>query len=170
MYRYHTLPAARAKAVRLGYRGALYAWESADSGAETPPPYVVTADGQVVTIRCGTDEQHISADITCAVWQYWQATGDTAFLRDAGAEIVLETARFWASRAALEADGRSHIRGVISPDEYHEGVDDNAFTNVLAQWNLERGLEVAQLLRTRWPDRWLALQQRLDLSPEELDV
>ncbi len=170
LYRFHTLPAARAKATRLGYRGALYAWESADSGEEATPPYVVMPDGQVITIRCGTDEQHISADIAYAVWQYWQATGDAAFLRDAGAEMLLETARFWASRAALESDGRYHIRNVIGPDEYHEGVDDNAFTNVLAQWNLERGLEVAALLRARWPDRWAGLLQRLDLSPEELDV
>ena len=170
MYRIHTLPAARAKATRLGYRGAVYAWESADSGDEATPPYVVTPDGQVVTIRCGTDEQHISADVAYAVWQYWQVTGDAVFLRDAGAEIVLETARFWASRAMLEADGRYHIRNVIGPDEYHEGVDDNAFTNELAQWNLERGLEVAQLLLSRWPDRWLALQQSLSLSSEVLDV
>jgi kojibiose phosphorylase len=69
----------------------------------------------------------------------------------------------------LEADGRYHIRGVIGPDEYHEGVDDNAYTNVMAQWNLERGLEVAALLARRWPDRWAALRDQLGLTPEELD-
>jgi trehalose/maltose hydrolase-like predicted phosphorylase len=168
MYRYHTLPAARAKATRLGYRGALYAWESARTGDEATPPFVIGPDGRVIPIRCGTDEQHISADIAYAVWQYWQATDDTAFLREAGAEIVLETARFWSSRSALEADGRYHIRGVIGPDEYHEGVDDNAFTNGMAIWNLERGLEVAALLRERWPERWTDLRAQLALTPDEL--
>ena len=71
-----------------------------------------------------------------AVWQYWQVTGDDAFVEDMGAEIVMETARFWASRATPGDDGRLHICKVIGPDEYHERVDDNAYTNVMAQWNL----------------------------------
>ena len=86
-------------------------------------------------------EQHISADIAYAVWQYWRVTGDDEFFLQAGAEILLETARFWASRALAEADGGRHIRHVIGPDEYHEDVDDNAFTNVMARWNIARGLE-----------------------------
>ena len=170
MYRYHTLPGARAKAARLGFRGALYAWESTDTGEEATPPYVIGPEGEVIPIRCGTEEQHISADIAYAVWQYWSATQDTRFLLDAGAEIILETARFWASRAAREADGRYHIRGVIGPDEYHEGVDDNAYTNVLAQWNLERGVEVAALLQARWPAHWAALAARLELGAAELEA
>ena len=89
-----------------------------------------------------------------AVWQYWQATADDEFLLEAGAEIVLETARFWASRGQLRGRRPLPHRGVIGPDEYHEGVDDNAYTNGMAQWNLERGLEVADLLRARWPERW----------------
>jgi len=168
MYRVRTLPAARAKAERLGFRGALYAWESADSGEETTPPYAVGPNGRVIPIRCGTEEHHISADIAYAAWQYWQATGDGSFLLDGGADVILETARFWASRATLEGDGRYHIRGVIGPDEYHEGVDDNAYTNVMAQWNLERGVEVQALLQARWPERWTALSERLNLEPDEL--
>jgi trehalose/maltose hydrolase-like predicted phosphorylase len=168
MYRYHTLPAARAKAARLGYRGALYAWESADTGEETTPEMVIGPDGSPVPVLCGTHEQHISADVAQAVWHYWRATEDERFLLDAGAEIVLETARFWASRATPEDDGRLHIRGVIGPDEYHERVDDNAYTNVLAQWNLERGWEVAALLRERWPARWAELAHRLGLREDEL--
>jgi trehalose/maltose hydrolase-like predicted phosphorylase len=168
MYRFHTLPAARAKAVRLGYRGALYAWESTDTGEEATPTHAVDWNGQVVAIRCGTEEHHISADIAYAVWQYWQSTQDTTFLCEAGAEILLETARFWASRATRESDGRYHIRGVIGPDEYHEGVDDDAFTNAMARWNLECGCEVARMLAVRWPDRWQVLQRQLDLSADEL--
>ena len=169
MYRYHTLPAARQKARRRGYQGALYAWESADTGEEVTPPTVIGPDGTIIPILCGEQEQHISADVAYAVWQYWQATADERFLIEAGAEIMLETARFWASRAQLGADNRYHIRKVIGPDEYHESVDDNAYTNVMAQWNLERGLEVVDLLRQRWPERWQALATELQLEEPELE-
>mgnify|MGYP000654481870 CR=1 FL=1 len=160
--------AARAKAIRMGWRGALYAWESADTGEEATPERVVGPDRKVVDVLSGTQEQHISADVAYAVWQYWQATGDETFLLDFGAEVLLETARFWASRAKLEADGRHHIRGVIGPDEYHENIDDNAFTNLMARWNIERGLEVAELVGARWPERWTPLSSRLRLADEEL--
>jgi len=169
MYRYHTLPAARAKAARLGFRGALYAWESANTGEETTPTHVVGPDGLVIPILSGTQEHHISADIAYAVWQYWQATDDNAFLLGAGAEIMLETARFWASRASLEQDGCFHIREVIGPDEYHEAVDDNAFTNLLAAWNLERGVEIVRLLRERWPGSMDELATRLELGDAEVE-
>jgi len=163
MYRFHTLPGARAKAAHYGFKGALYAWESADTGSETTPERVVRADGTVVEILTGRMEHHISADVAYAVWQYWRATGDDDFLLDAGAEILLETARFWASRAAAEPDGRRHIRHVIGPDEYHEDVDDNAFTNMMARWNIKRALETMELLRAA------ALWKRLTLSDDELD-
>jgi kojibiose phosphorylase len=168
MYRYHTLPAARAKAKQMGYHGALYAWESADTGEETTPPYALGPERKVIRILCGQQEHHISADIAYAVWRYWQATRDTAFMLDAGAEIILETSRFWASRAHLEEDGRFHIREVIGPDEYHEGVDDNAYTNVMAAFNLECGLKVADLIERRWPERWTALKRKLRLKSDEL--
>ena len=169
MYRFRTLDGARAKAARMGWRGALYAWESADTGAETTPEQVIGPDRQVIDILCGRQEQHISADVAYAVWQYWQATGDDGFLRDAGAEILLETGRFWASRAQLEADGYRHIRDVIGPDEYHEHVDDNAFTNVMARWNIRRAIDVAALLRKRWPECWTSLSSRLGLDDAELE-
>ncbi len=168
MYRFHTLDGARGKAARLGWRGALYAWESADTGAEATPEHAIGPDRKVVTILCGTQEQHISADVAYAVWQYWDVTGDEAFLLDAGAEILLETARFWASRAAMEADGHRHIRGVIGPDEYHEHIDDNAFTNVMARWNILRALDAAALLRARWPERWTTLASRIGVDDAEL--
>ncbi|MEQ7154209.1 glycoside hydrolase family 65 protein [Brevundimonas aurifodinae] len=168
MYRFHTLGGARAKAADRGWRGAFYAWESADSGIETTPEQAVGPDRQITDILTGTQEQHISADVAYAVWQYWQATGDDDFLVEAGAEILLETARFWASRAQPEADGLRHIRGVIGPDEYHETIDDNAFTNVMARWNIRRALDVAALLGERWPERWADLSIRLDLHDAEL--
>jgi HAD superfamily hydrolase (TIGR01509 family) len=169
MYRFHTLPAARAKAARISCRGALYAWESADTGAETTPEHVVGPDGAVLDILCGKLEQHVSADIAYAVWQYWRAAEDDDFFLTAGAEIMLETARFWASRAAPEADGKRHIRHVIGPDEYHEDVDDSAFTNSMARWNIERGLETVEVLKARWPKCAAALADRLELGEAELD-
>lgn len=168
MYRFHTLDGAREKAKRLGWDGALYAWESADTGADVTPAHSVAPDRTVLDILCGVQEQHISADVAYAIWQYWAATGDAAFMRDAGAEILLETARFWVSRAVPEADGRRHVRGVIGPDEYHETIDDNAFTNVMARWNIERAVETVELLRRRWLDRWIELSIRLDLDETEI--
>jgi len=168
MYRWHTHAGARAKAARMGYRGALYAWESADTGAETTPEYITDPDGRVLRVLSGSLEQHISADVAYAVWQYWQASRDDRFLLDAGAEILLETARFWASRATREPDGAYHICGVIGPDEYHEDVDDNAFTNVMAAWNIARALDVVAFLHEAHAERWSALARALDLTDDEL--
>ena len=168
MYRFHTLPGARAKAAKLGYRGALYAWESTDTGEETTPEKVIDSEGRLIPVLCGLEEHHISADVAYAVWQYWRATLDDEFFLAAGAEILLETARFWASRATLESDGRYHIRGVIGPDEYHETIDDNAFTNVMAAWNIERGLDVIAALGERWAEHEQCLRKRLALENAEL--
>jgi trehalose/maltose hydrolase-like predicted phosphorylase len=168
LFRYHTLHAAREKAASMGYQGALYAWESTDTGEETTPTAVRTKDGEVVEILNGTQEQHISADVAYGVWQYWLATHDEAFMREAGAEILIETARFWASRAQLEGDGVYHIRGVIGPDEYHPTVDDNAYTNMLARWNIHRALEIAELVKQQWPERWGELRRQLHLTAAEL--
>jgi trehalose/maltose hydrolase-like predicted phosphorylase len=167
MYRFHTLDGARRKAARLGYRGALYAWESAETGDEATPEEIVDPAGRSLKILCGLEEQHISADVAYAVWKYWEVTGDDGFMVEAGAEIVLETARFWASRAVLEDDGRYHIRRVIGPDEYHETVDDNAYTNGMAAWNLGRGHEVAEWLVAQHPEVWRRLEQALALDPAE---
>jgi kojibiose phosphorylase len=131
------------------------------------PPLVTAPDGNVIRILTGEQEHHISADVAFAVWSYWQTTSDERLLLGAGAEILIETARFWASRAVREDDHRYHIRGVIGPDEYHETVDDNAYTNGLAQWNLEVAEEVTRLLPERWPEQWRELSCRLNLDAEE---
>ncbi|MBX6773277.1 MAG: hypothetical protein IRY83_16255, partial [Chloroflexi bacterium] len=166
-YRYHTLPAARRKAAALGFRGAFYAWESTDTGTDVTPTEVAMPDGEVVPLETGTREVHISADVAYAVWQYWQATGDARFLLDMGAEILIETARFWVSRAVRGDNGRLHLCGVIGPDEYHTGVDDDAYTNGMARWNLARAADAVELIRTRWPEHFAALAERLQLEADE---
>jgi kojibiose phosphorylase len=167
MYRYHTLDAARRKARAQGYGGALYAWESADTGEEVTPHGVVAPDGRLVVIRTGEREHHISADIAYGVWQYWRVTGDDAFMVAAGMEILVETARFWANRARVESDGRAHIPQVIGPDEYHELVDDNAYTNTMAAFNLEHAADAVAILSRGQADHWQRLAARLDITDSE---
>ncbi len=171
MYRYHTLPGARRKAQLAGYEGAMYAWESAATGDETTPRWVPGPQGEeLVRIWCGDIEQHISADVAYGVMQYWHATGDHAWMRDYGAEIVLETARFWRSRAEWDPErGCYELHDVIGPDEYHEHVNNNAYTNRMAVWNLEAGLEVLHWLQADFPDRAAALIEQLKLIPTDLE-
>lgn len=168
MYRYHTLPAARDKAREYGYRGALYAWESTDTGVDQTPPFVINAAGERLEILTGLQEHHISADIAYAVWQYWHATRDEAFMLNYGAEMILELARFWASRAKLEDDGRYHIHQVIGPDEFHEHADDNAYTNRMAQWVLHRGQEVVDWIKANHAERWPDLAAKIGFDDGEL--
>ncbi len=169
-YRYHTLPGARRKAAQAGYEGAMVAWESAASGDDVTPPWVLDPRGsELVRIWPGEIEQHISADVAYAVWQYWRATGDDAWMREQGAQIVLETAVFWGSRAEYDEErDRYEIRDVIGPDEYHDHVDNNAFTNRLVKWHLETALELLAWLRHKDPSRARQLEGQLGLTPERL--
>jgi kojibiose phosphorylase len=169
MYRYHTLDAARRKAEANGFKGAMYAWESADTGDETTPTTVPGPNGSVIQILTGELEHHISADVAYAVWQYWRGTGDDEFMAVAGAEILVETARFWASRVRIESDGAAHIRDVIGPDEYHEPVDDDAYTNGMARWNLQRAAEIVVTLDSNRSADCSRLRRRLSLSDAEPD-
>jgi trehalose/maltose hydrolase-like predicted phosphorylase len=167
-YRYYTLGAALKKAHAFGFRGAMYPWESADTGEETTPRAVFTPDGDVTTVLNAQMEVHITADVAFGIWRYWDATRDEDFFLRFGAEIMLECARFWASRGEMGSDGKYHIRRVIGPDEYHEDVDDDVYTNLMAAWNLRRGAETASLLRQLWPTRWGELAARLEFADQEL--
>lgn len=156
MYRYQGLPGARRKAAENGYSGAMYPWEMAwpDDGEATPllgGIDIVTGEQQ--KIWSGLIEQHISADIAFAVYQYEGATGDLGFMEHAGYEMVFETAKFWASRLEwTEERSRYEIRRVIGPDEYKEHVDNNAFTNYMAYFNLKLALRYAERLAKENPD------------------
>lgn len=135
-YRIKRLPAAREMARRAGRSGARFPWESAASGEDVTPGSAFSRAGERVPIFTGELEEHIVADVAWGVHCYFEWSGDTEFLTGAGGRLVVETARYWASRAERDADGRAHIRDVMGPDEYHPHVDDNAFTNVMARWNL----------------------------------
>lgn len=172
LYRYNTLPGARRKARANGFRGAQYAWESALTGDEVTPTWVPDFTGQkLVRIWTGDIEIHISADVAYAIMQYWRVTCDDQFMRDYGAEIILDTARFWADRAELEeVEGQRQYsyRDVIGPDEYHEHVDNNIYTNRMAQWHLETAQQVLGWLREQHPDKARELEEALELDEEEL--
>jgi beta-phosphoglucomutase len=170
-YRYHTLNGARRKAVHGGYKGAMFAWESAATGDEVTPRWSMPNDpyAEDVRIWCRDREIHISADIAYAVWQYWQATGDDAWLRDYGAEIILDTALFWMSRVEWNPkQERYELCGVIGADEYHEQVNNNAFTNRMVQWHLEKAIAIYEWLRHTFPAVAVTLAQRLQLTAERL--
>ena len=170
MYRHYLLPQARENARVQGLRGANFPWESALSGRETTPKVMLLPGGNVITIRSGELEEHITAAVAHGVCAYLDATGDTGFLLEAGAELVIETARYWASRAEKRPDGY-HIFRVEGPDEYHEqGVDDNFYTNAMAVWNLERGLRMVEQLQSQHPEKWSELAEKNGLGPEELDL
>jgi Glycosyl hydrolase family 65 central catalytic domain/Glycosyl hydrolase family 65, C-terminal domain len=135
-YRIHRLPAARAAARAAGRRGARFPWESAASGDDVTPGSAFSRAGERLPVLTGELEEHIVADVAWGVGCYAGWSGDAEFLAGAGGGLVVDTARYWASRIERDARGRAHISDVMGPDEYHPHVDDNAFTNVMARWNL----------------------------------
>ena len=145
-YRVRRLPPARIAAAALGFAGARFPWESARVGVDVTPRLKRSRDGNVVPIRTGLREDHIVADVAWAAACYVDWTGDVAFERGPGLELLVETARYWATRIRVDSAGRGHIYSVIGPDEYHEPVDDNAFTNVMARWNLRRAAAAVESL------------------------
>jgi kojibiose phosphorylase len=168
-YRYHTLDGARRKAIHYGYQGAMYAWESAVTGDEVTPRWALPSDyyAEDVRIWCRDREIHISSVIPYAVWYYWRVTGDDEWLRDYGAEIILDTAIFWSSRVEFNSHTqRYEIRSVIGADEYHELVHNNSFTNRIVQWHLEKAGIVNNLLRRNFPEYAEKLEQKLHLTDE----
>jgi alpha,alpha-trehalose phosphorylase len=168
-YRYHTLDGARRRARELGYRGACYAWESTVTGEDTTPRKILLRHtGKVIPIFTGTEQIHVTADVAYGVWRYWEATFDHEFLRTAGAEILAETACFWASRCT-QRDGGYHIDGVVGPDEYHHTVNDNAYTNWLARFNLEKGVWALKWLKQQFPQDRAALDERLGIATDTLE-
>lgn len=134
-YRYHTLNGARRKANNYGFEGAFYAWQSQETGDDQCALYVFNNPftGRPMRAPFSDQQVHISADIVWALREYLMATGDRETVRTCGLPIALEVARFFASRCEKDADGSWHLRGVLGPDEYHEAVTDDAFTNAIVR-------------------------------------
>ncbi|MCK4651898.1 MAG: glycoside hydrolase family 65 protein, partial [Methanosarcinales archaeon] len=170
MYRYYRLDEARKNARKQNLPGALFPWESAETGEEVTPKTWVNPEGTIIDVHTMEREHHITGDIAYAVYQYYRATADTGFMLNYGAEIILETARFWAGRVAYnDTSGKYEIKDVIGPNEYQECVDNNAYTNYLARWNLRCGvLLYAEILRS-YPDKRKILCEKIGLKQSEID-
>jgi len=144
-YRIRRLEPARRRAGRDARSGARFPWESAHSGDDVTPRFGINQHGEKVAIDTGAMEEHVTAAVAWAAWQFATWRGSWSFLRGPGRPLVIETARYWASRIRHDpSDGRAHIDRVIGPDEYHERVDDSAFTNLMARWNLRRAAELVE--------------------------
>ncbi len=171
LYRYRLLTAARRKAASNGYEGAQYPWESTLSGEETTPPSIIHPEtGEVIAVLNGRLELHITSSIAHAVWQYWRVTGDNDFMRDYGAEILFSTAMFWGSRAEWNPTRNEYeINDVIGPDEWHEHVNNNAYTNYMARHNIQTALITLDWLKQYAPAKASALIQALDLNEGRLN-
>jgi beta-phosphoglucomutase family hydrolase len=174
LYRYRRLGEARAAARAAGFEGAMFPWQSGSDGQEETQELNLNPH----SLRWLPDnsylQRHVGSAVAYNVWQYFQVTRDIEFLQFHGAELILEIARFWSSIASFnDGRGRYEIRGVMGPDEFHEGypgapapgLNNNAYTNIMAVWVLCRALDVLELL----PDiRRSELMTRLGLSPQEI--
>ncbi|MBI9048663.1 MAG: glycoside hydrolase family 65 protein [Anaerolineaceae bacterium] len=157
-FRYNGLDPARKLARAYGYGGAKYPWQSDCTGNETCVPWQY-ADHQV----------HIAADVALGVWHYVSATNDKKFLYEKGAEILIETARYWLERVdSLTGKPGLHILGVMGPDEYKPMTNNNAYTNFVARLNIQLAADVAAELKQNDPEQYVRLCRKIGLRDCEL--
>ena len=167
-YRYNCIGGARRKAAENGYEGAMYPWESAwiEDGEVTPlwgAADIVT--GKATKIWTGIIEQHITSDVAYGAYYYYTVTGDQEFMDRCGYELILDTAKFWQSRLEYNAElDRYEIRDVIGPDEYKEHVDNNAYTNYMAHWNIRKAMEYARMLKAEKPEIYARINAVIDID------
>jgi trehalose/maltose hydrolase-like predicted phosphorylase len=176
MYRYRRLEEARAAAREAGFRGAMFPWQSGSEGTEETQRIHLNPLSERWEPDLSRNQRHVNAAIFYNVWHYFQATRDLAFLRDYGAELMLEIARFWGSIAHFNPEReRYEIHGVMGPDEFHEkypgadrgGLRNNAYTNLMVAWLCGLAGELLSLL----PDsRGAALRSKLEISDDELEL
>ncbi|MFC1667415.1 glycoside hydrolase family 65 protein, partial [Candidatus Omnitrophota bacterium] len=169
LYRYNRLNKARKIAESLGYKGAMFPWESADTGEECTPAWARNFDGSIIQIRTHEMEHHISADIAYGVYQYYVATQDERFMLKHGFEMIFETARFWASRTEYNSKiDRYEIKHVIGPDEFHEDVNNNAYTNCMARFNLLVAYGMYQKMKRLYLGEFMRLSKDINLRQTEI--
>lgn len=167
-YRYRCINGARRKAKENGCEGAMYPWESAwiDDGEVTPlygAADVVT--GEAIKIWTGIIEQHITSDVAYGAYYYFMVTGDQEFMDNCGYEIIMDTAKFWQSRLEYNKTlDRYEINGVIGPDEYKEHVNNNAYTNYMAHWNIKLAMEYANKLKSDSPEIYDRINMEIDIE------
>ena len=135
-YRFQRLNAAKRNAFSKGYKGAMFPWESAETGVEETPVWALS----------GPFEHHITACVGIAAWNYYCVTQDKEWLREKGFPILSSTADFWASRVERNGPGKFDIKNVVAADEWAENVDNNAFTNAAAKSNLQYATAAAKIL------------------------
>lgn len=168
-YRYHLLDAARANAKKNGYEGAQYPWESADDGTEQCPDWTIEPDGTCYRCYVAVYEHHVTAAVAYGVYNYVKITGDLEYLFGKGAEILTETARFWASRCEYVSEkDRYEINRVTGPDEWHEPVNNNLYTNYLAKWNLRYVMSLVDRMEAEQPRKYVQLIKKTGLTKGEV--
>ena len=176
LYRFRRMDEARAAARAAGHKGAMFPWQSGSDGQEETQSVHLNPNAGTWDPDLSHRQRHIGAAIFYNIWQYYEATGDLEFMMDAGAEMMLEIARFWASIAHYNEDrDRYEIHGVMGPDEFHEkypdsdeeGLKNNAYTNVMVAWISEIAREVLNLLPEK---RCNSLRDQLNLTDEELKL
>ncbi|MGB6150469.1 MAG: glycoside hydrolase family 65 protein, partial [Pricia sp.] len=143
-YRSDRLAPAEQRAVNYGYRGAMFPWESDDTGEEATPPFALT----------GPFEHHITADIAIAFWNYYRVTKNKAWLEEKGFPVIRKIADFWVSRVSENADGSYSINNVVGANEFAPNVNDNAFTNGAAITALNYAVKAARVLGMTPDPRW----------------
>ena len=167
-YRYHLLDAARANAHKNGYKGAQYPWESADDGTEQCPDWTIEPDGTCYRCYVAVYEHHVTAAVAYGIYNYVKITQDMDFLYSKGAEILTETARFWASRCEYNKEqDRYEINQVTGPDEWHEPVNNNLYTNYLARWNLGYVLSLLASIKKENQEAYDILIEKTGLTEAE---
>lgn len=173
LYRYRRLPEARRAAHRAGHLGAMFPWQSGSDGREVSQEVHLNPQSGRWLPDASARAHHVGLAVAYNTWQNYQVSGDRQFLVDYGTEMLVEIARFWVGLANFDAVlGRYTIRGIIGPDEFHsgypgreyDGIDNNAYTNVMAVWVILRAMEALDLLPLR--DR-LELVAKLGLTTQE---
>lgn len=150
-YRFQRLEAAKRNAFTNGFKGAMYPWESAETGVEETPVWALS----------GPFEHHITADVAIAAWNYYAVTQDKQWLREKGYPMLSATADFWTSRVERNGAGKYDIKNVVAADEWAENVDNNAFTNAAAKANLQYATQAATVLGLTPDPDWMLVANNI---------